>query len=199
MVNARDVRLPVRTALLQNSVSVCVPVIECDYQSERHCSKTFVGLFHKMMCAITSQNGTAPKRRMISYALGMCAITSQNGTAPKLARRLFWITRRAITSQNGTAPKHWLKLPDWSYVRLPVRTALLQNRILIHRPRFAVRLPVRTALLQNSVPVCIPLGMVRLPVRTALLQNIVMSIGAKVVCDYQSERHCSKTTIPQPA
>ena len=34
------VRLPVRTALLQNVTQLGSTLGECDYQSERHCSKT---------------------------------------------------------------------------------------------------------------------------------------------------------------
>ena len=36
---------------------------ECDYQSERHCSKTSSLTRLSLFCAITSQNGTAPKLR----------------------------------------------------------------------------------------------------------------------------------------
>ena len=56
-----------------------------------------------------------------------------------------------------------------------------------------VRLPVRTALLQNSVVKAMVPFVVRLPVRTALLQNLRVVINACIMCDYQSERHCSKT------
>ena len=77
------VRLPVRTALLQNARQYADAMAWCDYQSERHCSKTLLMKRSSYLSAITSQNGTAPKhdneRRLACY----CAITSQNGTAPK--------------------------------------------------------------------------------------------------------------------
>ena len=99
------------------------------------------------------------------------AITSQNGTAPKLCFGARHIMGGAITSQNGTAPKLIAICIMLIVVRLPVRTALLQNRYLAHLDSEEVRLPVRTALLQN----------LRCLTRRSLL------------CDYQSERHCSKT------
>ena len=58
----------------------------CDYQSERHCSKTTNDVFTRAKGAITSQNGTAPKLDITAIVRNICAITSQNGTAPK--RRL---------------------------------------------------------------------------------------------------------------
>ena len=121
------VRLPVRTALLQNKPPRCKPRIRCDYQSERHCSKTYRFEVSVLFSAITSQNGTAPKQ--------------------------------------------------------------------VSRPRveLTVRLPVRTALLQNSATRPRGKALVRLPVRTALLQNIAVRGNAPLTCDYQSERHCSKT------
>ena len=57
------------------------------------------------------------------------AITSQNGTAPKPYSPRRAHRMRAITSQNGTAPK----------------------RVVVGRVAYVVRLPVRTALLQNAV------------------------------------------------
>ena len=55
------VRLPVRTALLQNVIDEAQLLLKCDYQSERHCSKTLIDRIKRLICAITSQNGTAPK------------------------------------------------------------------------------------------------------------------------------------------
>ena len=55
------------------------------------------------------------------------AITSQNGTAPKQANVGPLAHTRAITSQNGTAPKLPGRMVRDEEVRLPVRTALLQN------------------------------------------------------------------------
>ena len=128
------------------------------------------------MGAITSQNGTAPKRYLSAASQECSAITSQNGTAPKLD----CLTNRV-----------------WR-VRLPVRTALLQNHRVRPPGLAAVRLPVRTALLQNIAGISVTREPVRLPVRTALLQNcgeIAADIGR---CDYQSERHCSKTSCVPP-
>ena len=99
--------------------------------------------------AITSQNGTAPKPVIDKIIQALSAITSQNGTAPKLSCMVVGHVGGAITSQNGTAPKRratWLSVCP---VRLPVRTALLQNLALPIPARKVVRLPVRTALLQN--------------------------------------------------
>ena len=103
--------------------------------------------------AITSQNGTAPKLCIEFMRMRPCAITSQNGTAPKRKTRCACSGLGAITSQNGTAPKHDLVMGDELVVRLPVRTALLQNRCTLATQAQA--------------------------------------------CDYQSERHCSKTQDPR--
>ena len=164
-------RLPVRTALLQNSAINFHDTFLCDYQSERHCSKTREPGSRVRESAITSQNGTAPKHAASPQAPRACAITSQNGTAPKL------ISRSSIISR----------------VRLPVRTALLQNAPVPRDTAQPVRLPVRTALLQNRAPRQTSGRTVRLPVRTALLQNSLLAWHLAMKCDYQSERHCSKT------
>ena len=121
------VRLPVRTALLQNISPWLAIGSWCDYQSERHCSKTNLRRDKTLNRAITSQNGTAPKRPICHALSDLCAITSQNGTAPK-----------PKTKSEGARK-----------VRLPVRTALLQNMERQRRLSSRVRLPVRTALLQN--------------------------------------------------
>ena len=121
------VRLPVRTALLQNHYPAACLAEKCDYQSERHCSKTHQSGRLTQLGAITSQNGTAPKPNHVRNTSSLCAITSQNGTAPK----------RDVTSALGDR--------------------------------------------------------VRLPVRTALLQNLNAAACTTTQCDYQSERHCSKT------
>ena len=99
------VRLPVRTALLQNRSAGSQTNLKCDYQSERHCSKTGVSARGRLCRAITSQNGTAPKRLSCLTSRARCAITSQNGTAPKPRSLHDSCVMRAITSQNGTAPK----------------------------------------------------------------------------------------------
>ena len=104
MLNAR-VRLPVRTALLQNSGLLRLLSDVCDYQSERHCSKTTDACRRTLTSAITSQNGTAPKQGLHFSPPLDSAITSQNGTAPKRSLDNDECGRSAITSQNGTAPK----------------------------------------------------------------------------------------------
>ena len=120
---------------------------------------------------------------------------ARGGSAPKQHLRAQSIRRCAITSQNGTAPKRTSSFPPHMSVRLPVRTALLQNQGIDQLGLAVVRLPVRTALLQN---VLVAVGLawaVRLPVRTALLQNTNARIAMATKCDYQSERHCSKTSF----
>ena len=122
------VRLPVRTALLQNGI--------CPHQR--------VGGVRLPVRTALLQNVQSSSGNSLSGA-----ITSQNGTAPKPMGQGDCMTICAITSQNGTAPKQ-RHLPDAAAkVRLPVRTALLQNRVAGYQPCDWVRLPVRTALLQN--------------------------------------------------
>ena len=77
----------------------------CDYQSERHCSKTPNVIAKIIESAITSQNGTAPKPKTRDIPTRFRAITSQNGTAPKHMSLDVSKVLGAITSQNGTAPK----------------------------------------------------------------------------------------------
>ena len=143
------VRLPVRTALLQNeyvigrrSLYVRLPVRTALLQNKAPRPYAHQPVRLPVRTALL-QNW------MPWMAIWMCAITSQNGTAPKLKR-----IRKSSRC-----------------VRLPVRTALLQNKVFNLYTRQQVRLPVRTALLQNN--------------QTPYLRN-----GK---CDYQSERHCSKT------
>ena len=107
VADLRTVRLPVRTALLQNYQSHHHLDYKCDYQSERHCSKTDTIDYQLTLSAITSQNGTAPKPHVALKGWTGCAITSQNGTAPKPHPVVLCVHRCAITSQNGTAPKPW--------------------------------------------------------------------------------------------
>ena len=80
---SHGVRLPVRTTLLQNYSSIALFKSWCDYQPERHCSKTAMGVSSVMVGAITSQNDTAPKRVPTLLGPREGAITSQNDTAPK--------------------------------------------------------------------------------------------------------------------
>ena len=56
----------------------------CDYQSERHCSKTHVIDIALFAGVITSQNDTAPKPVRCPWHNDSGVITSQNDTAPKL-------------------------------------------------------------------------------------------------------------------
>ena len=143
----------------------------CDYQSERHCSKTAIGPVHdKDLCDYQSERHCSKTFPSVDFHF-TCAITSQNGTAPKQDFASWYWQKSAITSQNGTAPKR-LGAPRLSLdVRLPVRTALLQNYREVDVGVGVVRLPVRTALLQNTCRASCQRLIVRLPVRTALLQN----------------------------
>ena len=143
----------------------------CDYQSERHCSKTRAPITSGGVPCDYQSERHCSKTGVGCAEVHFGAITSQNGTAPKLLGLRHPRVGGAITSQNGTAPK-----PAG-----PPR-----------RPR-SVRLPVRTALLQNKSPAARALCLVRLPVRTALLQNDKQVRSLAEECDYQSERHCSKT------
>ena len=125
----------------------------------------------RLLSAITSQNGTAPKLIITSSCCACCAITSQNGTAPKPPSSRAQHRRSAITSQNGTAPKRCRFPGGWRSVRLPVRTALLQNRY--------TRVAQDMRCDYQSERHCS---------KTSLID------ATKAVwCDYQSERHCSKT------
>ena len=99
------VRLPVRTTLLQNAKEFRAHHVPCDYQSERHCSKTLCLPRKGAQCAITSQNDTAPKPISSIGNLFPSAITSQNDTAPKPIIGNQFLFLGAITSQNDTAPK----------------------------------------------------------------------------------------------
>ena len=124
---AAPVRLPVRTTLLQNTTLCIDGSTKCDYQSERHCSKTRPWNRRcARLCDYQSERHCS-KTQGSSRSSNACAITSQNDTAPKQSMRL-----------NGI-----------DAVRLPVRTTLLQNVPAPLRVRLHVRLPVRTTLLQN--------------------------------------------------
>ena len=120
-------RLPVRTALLQNRSPGAARMPWCDYQSERHCSKT------------------SNRRELVTP---WCDYQSERHCS-KTLNVIHPTYISAITSQNGTAPKR--------------------------------------------SGACLGTCRVRLPVRTALLQNPIPRIKDKLRCDYQSERHCSKT------
>ena len=76
-----------------------------DYQSKRHCPKTFYPSTFAKSCWITSQNDTAPKLLVhgVEHVAGW--ITSQNDTAPKPCVSWRAARYRWITSQNDTAPK----------------------------------------------------------------------------------------------
>ena len=95
------VRLPVRTTLLQNQQLVQRHPVRCDYQSERHCSKTVLLQSLPTVCAITSQNDTAPKQLLFASPHCVSAITSQNDTAPKpLAQNPHCKGRSFLTGSN---------------------------------------------------------------------------------------------------
>ena len=79
----------------------------------------------------------------------------------------------------GGLPKRRVKRNGVEAVRLPVRTALLQNHEYTRVNTRGVRLPVRTALLQNTLAVDPGRAPVRLPVRTALLQNLYPELTSK--------------------
>ena len=147
-----EVRLPVRTTLLQNRGLERFNGYRCDYQSERHCSKTV---------------------RISTIARRMCDYQSERHCSKTACRNHRSVCR----------------------VRLPVRTTLLQNRNSMVWRAVVVRLPVRTTLLQNDNLKLLITTLVRLPVRTTLLQNSSCIRRTPRLCDYQSERHCSKTTI----
>ena len=121
------VRLPVRTAQPKTQIVWSWAMSWCDYQSERHCSKTNqIIIPWPRMCDYQSERHcsktdvySAEQRIKCDYqserhcsktdytpvAACMSAITSQNGTAPKLVWRKLRLAVSAITSQNGTAPK----------------------------------------------------------------------------------------------
>ena len=109
-------------------------------------------------------------------ALLVSAITSQNGTAPKRVALAPSARSRAITSQNGTAPKLRAYIRRTHLVRLPVRTALLQNPL--SKARTATRCDYQSE------------------------RHCSKTRGGRLcwlpMCDYQSERHCSKTAGPPP-
>ena len=106
-------------------------------------------------------------------ALAVCAITSQNGTAPK--------------------PQGFRGFRAW--VRLPVRTALLQNGFSRSIASWAVRLPVRTALLQNLNHLNVDLFKCDYQSERHCSKTYPPRLRPPPWCDYQSERHCSKTTM----
>ena len=165
----------------------------CDYQSERHCSKTSACGALTNMGAITSQNGTAPKQAVLESLKGYRAITSQNGTAPKLCFGGLVGMGGAITSQNGTAPKQAVLESLKGYRAITSQNGTAPK--LIHCLAFGH--PGAITSQNGTAPKlthCVgSLRSVRLPVRTALLQNGDSDNGGLSWCDYQSERHCSKT------
>ena len=145
--------------------------MRCDYQSERHCSKTRSSSSALTTCAITSQNDTAPKHELKADYESLGAITSQNDTAPKRIDLSFAVTLGAITSQNDTAPKLSVSRAHGIAVRLPVRTTLLQNG--------SHKVERRGRCDYQSERHC------------SKTENVPGALSSR--CDYQSERHCSKT------
>ena len=80
-------------------------LLACDYQSERHCSKTHDNVIRLYISAITSQNGTAPKPEDVFAWIRSVRLPVRTALLQNLRRNMFLIYA----------------------VRLPVRTALLQN------------------------------------------------------------------------
>ena len=81
-----------------------------DYQSDRHCSKTYGEITPLRSSLITSQIDTAPKRRAQRGYGRRRLITSQIDTAPKLHDLAGFLVARLITSQIDTAPKRAVRL-----------------------------------------------------------------------------------------
>ena len=80
-----------------------------DYQSDRHCSKTYLRVDGRQLRLITSQIDTAPKPHAAQHREDGGLITSQIDTAPK---QKFLPSRHQlclITSQIDTAPKQAVK------------------------------------------------------------------------------------------
>ena len=76
-----------------------------DYQSDRHCAKTFMPYKDPEKSLITSQIDTAPKLLMATEAQLKGLITSQIDTAPKHSKVQDAQKLGLITSQIDTAPK----------------------------------------------------------------------------------------------
>ena len=104
------------------------PSHQCDYQSERHCSKTIVRVSsHFLQCDYQSERHCSKTQDPRRPAGGSCDYQSERHCSKtSMLSDEEW--KGAITSQNGTAPKRSLRLPILVWVRLPVRTALLQNQ-----------------------------------------------------------------------
>ena len=114
-------------SLLQNGWARICQVLEFDYQSECHCSKTPTAcpsggvLFdYQSECHCSKTTSPSPSLRgrfdyqsechcsktlLCSRRGGIRLITSQNVTAPKHDVGLIVHAHRLITSQNVTAPK----------------------------------------------------------------------------------------------
>ena len=142
-------RLPVRTTLLQNTAGTSICAGECDYQSERHCSKTGA-------------------RRCLT--MDLCDYQSERHCS-KTNDYINILLVGAITSQNDTAPKRYC------HIQQPAR----------------VRLPVRTTLLQNKKKIAQEIGMCDYQSERHCSKTNDSTTSALDGCDYQSERHCSKT------
>ena len=143
-------RLPVRTTLLQNAADSDVPRLLCDYQSERHCSKTaWQDYMAFCVCDYQSERHCSKTALKASNAVCSCDYQSERHCSKtrglvrhygrpcdyqserhcsKTAQSCRSFAKRAITSQNDTAPKRLKCLSPLRVVRLPVRTTLLQNR-----------------------------------------------------------------------
>ena len=148
---APAVRLPVRTALLQNPPNHQTSRTKCDYQSERHCSKTDYTLAAApTWCDYQSERHCSKTCINTIHRIDLCDYQSErhcSKTRVVYSDNCIWCDYQSERHCSKTGQR---KDGQGSDVRLPVRTALLQNlarrRILFG----GVRLPVRTALLQNS-------------------------------------------------
>ena len=91
--------------LLQNYRPHIAPIVQFDYQSECHCSKTAKALDERDAGLTTSQNATAPKPEDAEFVGDRGLTTSQNATAPKPNGSSAGGRNGLTTSQNATAPK----------------------------------------------------------------------------------------------
>ncbi len=102
-------------------------MLTLDYQSERHCAKTYafeVKAFERL--DYQSERHCAKTVRPARGGAGSW-ITSQNDTAPKRCCLTVPYVLSWITSQNDTAPKLSVGADEYDRVGLPVRTTLRQN------------------------------------------------------------------------
>ena len=166
------VGLPVRTTLLQNISRTRRVEFGLDYQSERHCSKTFVLVEHTNLLLDYQSERHCSKTSPLARSASSRWITSQNDTAPKRWRRPSRFRACWITSQNDTAPKR----DDWTPVEM--LSWITSQNDTAPKPLWLWRVAVTGWITsQNDTA---PKPAVGASPQTPSL-------------DYQSERHCSKT------